>query len=220
MGALGRIGTAAARHVDVLAQLLEDSENSVRTAAIQSMSSFGVAAEPYIEHVLKRIRHEDPSVRRDAVRTLRPLGLASAKIANAIFNEIDHAESMGMVPVPLRKACIQAFGGLGANVQPFLMNILDRLTDSDWSCKRAMVVTLGELGPVMTDPAMEEITRYLWHAYPSVRRAAVEALGDMGDYGACAADSIDKCTDDDDEDVQEAAKRAMLNWPQAEDEDE
>merc|ERR1719217_2042694 len=217
---LGKIGAPAARHLNKMAPLLEDSNNSVRCAAIDAMSSFGVHANPYIEPVIARLRHDDPSVRRDAVRTLRPLGHASAKIAQDIFNTIDHPESMELVPIPLRKACIETLGGLGINAQPFLMSLLDRLTDTDWSCKRATVLAIGELGPFMTDAAMEEITRYLWHSDPTVRRASVEALGEMGEHAAAVADSVDKCTDDDDEDVQDAARRAMMNWPQEEDEDE
>lgn len=217
---LGRIGAPAAKHTDGLAELLEDTDIAVRNAAIEAMSLFGVAADPYVEPVVDRLRHDDDSIRRDAVRTLRALGLASAKIADDVFKQIDHAESMEMVPKHVRKACIQAFGGMGIHVQPFLMSILDRLTDTDWSCKRAMVETLGELGPFMTDPAMEEIIRYLWHSDPSVRRAAVEALAAMGEHAASVADNVDKCTDDDDLDVQEAAKRAMKIWPQDEEEDE
>jgi HEAT repeat protein len=217
---LGRIGAPAARHMDTMAELLEDPDIPVRNAAIDSMSGFGDAADPYVEHVIERLRNENAPVRRDAIRVLRPLGCASPKIAQDIFNCIDHPESMEMIPLFLRKAVIQTFGGLGANAQPFLMNMLDRLTDSDWGCKRAMVITIGELGPFVTEPALEEITRYLWHADPSVRRAAVEALGEMGEHATAVADSVDKCTDDDDEDVQEAARRAMTNWPQEEDEDD
>jgi HEAT repeat protein len=217
---LGRLGAPAARHVDGLAQLLEDTDLSVRNAAIEAISSFGVAAEPYVSFVIDRLRHEDPSTRRDAVQVLRALGLASPKIAQDVFNQIDHAESMEMTPAFLRKACIQAFGGMGINVQPFLMPILDRLTDTDWSCQRAMVETIGELGPFVTDAAIDEITRCLWHSDPLVRRAAVEALGQMGEYAASVADSVEKCTDDDDEDVKEAARRVMLIWPQEEDEED
>lgn len=217
---LGRIGAPAARHMGELAQLLEDPDINVRNSAIEAMSGYGVAADPYVEHVIVRLRHDDPSVRRDVVRVLRSLGCASAKIAQDIFNQIDHPETMELIPLALRKACIETFGGLGANAQPFMMSMLDRLTDSDWSCKRAMVVALGELGAFVNAVALEEMTRYLWHSDPLVRRAAVEALGAMGEHAVSVADSVDKCTDDDDEDVQEAAKRAMINWPQEEEEDD
>lgn len=187
------LSKADIRAVYYLIKALQDENQGVQDAAINSLSAIGGEATAYM--VLPLLR-EDPYLRNAALVILKNIGADAVPLLYPLLGDkdpdirkfgIDLLSEIkeGVLPekiTPLikdpnpnvRVAAIKGVGALGYTAATNLL--INALYDTEWACFAA----LEALGRLKSNESVEQIGRLLSSKSEAVRYAAIEALGEIG----------------------------------------
>jgi HEAT repeat protein len=179
VGALGKVGPAAAEGAPALVGALGDADKEVRRAAAATLGQIRPAAA--VPALVGALRDADRDVRRAAVATLGEIGPAAAEAVPALVSALNDPM------VGVRGGAAWALGRIGpaaAEAVPALAGALKATTAPFVS--RAAVEALGKIGPV----AVPVLVGALGNANEEVRRVAAWALGRIGPAAAEAVPAL------------------------------
>lgn len=171
-----------------VAELLENREPSIRSAACQELGQRGEGI--YLEQLLKKLDDSDPAVCCSAVLALGSIsgnagnaGIA-AKVASFLKKGLSDSHAQ------MRGAAVEAIGNLAGDIgdSGYVCIVAALLKDPNARVRRSALGalrTMGEKGLVtraLGDSTAAEVAAKLNE--PLLRAAAVQALGTMGEAGA------------------------------------
>ncbi|CAE8624506.1 unnamed protein product [Polarella glacialis] len=133
--ALGQIGPGAAEHGPAVAELLQDSDWQVPTAAANTLKRFGPAAAAHCALVLSRCE----SIARPAVAEAL-VRLGGVHAAESLVPLLRSEDS------DVRKHAAECLGSLGSVARPFASALTPLREDSDRDVKREATRALMRLG--------------------------------------------------------------------------
>ncbi len=167
--ALGRIGNP--RALPGLLDLLRDLAAPVRIAAARSLAELG--DESAVNPLVDELRDDDPAMRLAAVEALGRIG---SRLADGPLSAL-----AGTDPSPdVRQAAEKALRRIGRHtVEP----LLHRLADDDLAGRIQAMSALMDAGQSAVLPLRDLLT----DAEPTVRAAAAELLGSIGNAAATEA---------------------------------
>jgi HEAT repeat protein len=167
--ALGHVGSA--RAVYALAQALKDQERDVRLCAAEALGEIRDAGA--LGPLIQALRDEDSGVRCKAAVVLGHMGDARAvhPLAQALKDQ----------DKDVRSCAAKALGEIGNEraVEPLTQALGDRL----YAVREEAVRALANIG----EPALDSLIGALKHEDRGTRRAAAEALGELGGQRAAEA---------------------------------
>ncbi|KAJ6507560.1 armadillo-type protein [Mycena vulgaris] len=189
-------------------ELLQDSEWTVRQAAIDCLSSLGAQADlqqeirPAVSGVVKLLEDSDKDVRRAAINCLASLG-AQAELQQEIRPAISRVvKLLEDSDKSVRWAAIDCLASLGAQaelqqeIRPAISGVVKLLEDSDWDVRRAAIDCLSSLG-AQADlqqeirPGVSGIVKSLEDSDWDVRRAAINWLSSLRAQGIYSLDHVE-----------------------------
>jgi len=187
--ALGRIGSA--RALPPLLELLRDMVVEVRLAAARALGEF--RSPKALDALLDEMADEDPLVRAAVVEALGRID--SQKSVDTL------SRACAEDPDPnVREAALAAFRRVSAGA---VTPLIHALSGSDLNERLRAFNQLLDQGKASVLP----LTDLLTNEEPTVRTAAAEVLGALGD--AAALDSLVRALDDDDDRVRLLATTAL-----------
>jgi len=190
-------GKKVSEAVDQLQKLIEHQDSGVRCAAAQALGHLGSEAEPHIACLEPLLADESEDT---SCRSLQIGG--GGQRAPPAFRK----------PVC---AALSAFGMTGA--QRYAEDIVRKLRDDDWEVRLSALEALGSLGEagleeddvymvrakacdviakIQALEQAESVKATLKDKAPSVRVAAVRALGALGESGAAYSNEVFKLLSD------------------------
>ena len=191
--AFGRIGAiAAAPHADAIAARLGDDQWQVRCAACEALGQLGVAhALPHADALMEALRNERPEVHQAACDALARLGSAAAPGLAAQLRAAD-GDGCG---VATRATACSALGQMGPAAAAQVGDVAALLADEHDRVRLAACLAMGRMcqGPGVpreAAPHAAEVAACLADADVEIRRAAGEALYQMGEEVAPHADAV------------------------------
>lgn len=158
--ALGVLGSARAQ--PDLVRLLEDPSPEVREAAVLAAADAGLRS--LVSDLIRLLGDDNEGVRRSAASAVGTLGDGTA--LPALLRAFPHA------PANLREAIAGAVSRLDVGAIPALVEVLLESPDVE-----SRLVVARTLGGLRSPGAVEVLVRLSRSAEPSVRAAAIEALG-------------------------------------------
>ncbi len=188
-------GQAYSQVVDTLAS---DESETRRAHAAEALGEFLVGVG--VQHVARAAAADaSPLVRLSAVRALERL--------NADGPNGELASAVGDGDASVRRAAIMTASHINSASAETILAIVERIGDDDASVRRATVEVLGSMR--ITDAALEisVLTDPDRESDPEVRKAAVAALGELGDLSVRGA--VEAAEDDPDFLVRSAARIAL-----------
>jgi len=198
---MGDEGRCAAAHflgltlidesVEILVGMLEDYSSEVRCAAAAALRD-GVKRPTAIESLVRALGDPEPEVRLTAAKTLGELG--ETEWEKAVKGETADFERLG--------SC----GGFRSIIPLLRVMSRSRRDEAEMQAAAKGLAVLGKNALAPIAAALED--RFL-----SVRRTAVEMLGNLGD--AKAVEPLLRTLTDSDEDVRLAAAKALVVLHQA-----
>src|SRR5262249_29501425 len=109
-----------------------------------------------------------------------------------------------------RAAAAEALGHIGPDAAPAQSALVGALRDADRFARRYAAFALGRIGP-KAQAAVPDLAQVLTEdTQPEVRRAAAEALAQLGAHGA-AVSSLAEALKDKDVEVRRSAANALSN---------
>ena len=186
------LGRYAAPAVPVLISLLDDPSPETRKSAAEALRWIGPPAAPAVEPLIRLVRRESPmrgqgpaepsedwSFRTAPVEALGAIGSAAAEAAPVL------AYRLRRDPEPeVRARTAEALGSIGPPAASAIPALVDRIRhDPDGRVHGAALTSLRQIGPA----SLPRLMALTLDSRPGTRRAALYAMGEMGDTGALPA---------------------------------
>jgi HEAT repeat protein len=189
---LGKVGPGNPEVIKILAAPLGDIRNNPTTlqaAVLKALAGMGPAAKDAAGEVKGYgEKANDPANKVLAAATLVALGSdpdANAKVVLSALKDKDPAAR------PARAAAVEAVEFLGARARPAVPDLLDVLQDKGQLApvREKAARSLGKLGGQAKD-AIQPLTALLRDPDKGIRRAAADALGQLGPDAVVAAPKL------------------------------
>jgi HEAT repeat protein len=186
-----------------LVPLLQDPEESVRTAAAAAIGQVGLLDESATDSLVKGLASPDNEVRAQTAEALGTIGAAAAETAPALV------EAMADGNDRVRGKAVEALGKIGESAaEAAVPGLVRALRDQDNWVSALAAEALGEMGEA-ADGAIPALVRSLGHVNPQVRGNAAAALGKMGTSAAGTRPALEKAARDEDGWARSQAVRAL-----------
>ena len=168
--------------VPALVPLLQDRDESVRTAAAEAIAQVGPLDQTATDALVLGLDSPDNVVRAQTAEALGTIGAAAEEAAPALV------EAMADDNDRVRAMAVEALGKIGESAAEVAVpGLMRALRDQDNGVSALAAEALGQMGE-SADGAIPALVRSLSHLNAEVRRNAAEALGKMGEPAAgCAA---------------------------------
>eukprot|EP00929_Paragymnodinium_shiwhaense_P120428 TRINITY_DN92372_c0_g1_i1.p1 TRINITY_DN92372_c0_g1~~TRINITY_DN92372_c0_g1_i1.p1 ORF type:complete len:1035 (-),score=249.86 TRINITY_DN92372_c0_g1_i1:115-3219(-) len=179
--AQSRVGAWSGFCTDALRALLGDSYAEVRAAAVLCLGQMGADSSRHAIAIALLLKDPDGTVRRAAVEALGRLRVpgAAQQAAGYLIDVLPEA----------RIAAADALAAMGDLTLRYAAQVVNLLTDYDGDVRNAAVLCLEALNaaPGGAGCGAVETGRLLEHRDEQARRAAIRALGFMGERGLAEA---------------------------------
>jgi HEAT repeat protein len=212
INALGKIGDA--RAIEPLIGALKDPNHEVRRAAVRALGQMGA---PGVEPLIAALKDQHDDLRKAAVQALGKMGAPAVEPLIAALRDQDWhvrnyaVEAIVQIGAPAVQPLIAALKDEDKNVRPAAAGALDRLAWSpdDGEAGAVYWAVKGQWGKCVEigAPAVEPLIAVLRDRGWGGRRAAAEALGQIGD--ARAVEPLIAALQNLDWDVRQAAAVAL-----------
>jgi len=207
--ALPKLGASGRAFADAVAKLLGDKLPEVRCAAVASLGAMGTEGAGHEAVVLRTLAGEkDPRVIAASATSLAEMGRATGAPTEASLQAI--LKLFASQHPSVRGGAARALGAMGDAAVPHAGKLVKCLSDRSPQVKIAAMGALAEMGAAGQVYAADlaRLAHDDWQL-PSVRAAALDALSGMGDRGAAFEDDVAELLGDEEEEVREAASRAL-----------
>jgi len=166
--------------VSSLADMLRHSSQSIRHLAASRLGSLGEAARPATPALAELIRERPTSISgSEAIRTL--LALDPDVVVEVLGELLEHPNWT------LREQALSQLRVLGKRGRPLTPLVLEALEDGPEALRSTAARALGHVEAIETIPRLIEL---LEHPDVFVRKAAAQALGELGPAAAEAAPAL------------------------------
>jgi len=167
---LGRIGAAAAPHIELIAKLLrEDDSVYVRRNAAQTIGLLGTAAAPHISLLSKGLDDADKIVRRTVAHIISLVSEASATHMAHRLNDED---------TEVRRSCARGLARMGAAAAPQSEAVVEGLTDKDARVRSKSAYAIATMGP-SAGVSVPQLAKGLLDSDHDVRTCTAVALSSV-----------------------------------------
>ena len=191
---LGRMESDSA--IPHLMRLLSDPEPAVRASAVSSLGA--LCADSAVNEIISLLDDPDDHVREEALTVLPKLKVTvSPELITKISGLMRNDSSLSV-----QTKAIVALTKLGV-ADEALSNLTSRLNSPNPQILISALETVAEIAPISLDT--QPILNSLENSFPSIRRAAVIALGSLKDHSA----TLIKSLSDSDEGVRQATAKAL-----------
>ena len=193
--ALGKIGPEARAAIPALSELCKDKDEGVRQFAAQALGRIGPAAIPALTELLKC---KYGPTQRGARQALKKIGPAAVPALLELLKDKNRS---------VQKAAVDALGDIGTEAGIAIPAIIQLLKDkkgkklAPLSVEEAADDALRKIGP----PTVHILIQMLKNKDESVRKAAVEALENIGAEANTAIAPFTELLTDNNEEVRAAA---------------
>ena len=200
--AIGELGRKDQRLIMPLIKLLGDSDSLVKDAAAQTIGK--LKDKRAIEPLIEALNGDDPSLNEGAARAIGELGIKDKRFVKPLWIALGDTN-----PLVVFEAA-WAIGKLGIKDKSFVEPLNWTLSNNEYYyVRREAAWAIGELG-IKDQRSIELLVKALGDRKPYVRKAAAEALGNIGDESIVPA--LQELADnDDEEEVRKAAREALDN---------
>lgn len=171
--ALGTIGEAAAEATPALVEALKDTNDRVRAKAAEALGKIGEAAADAVPGLVRALRDKDNWVSAMAAEALGEMGDSADDAIPALVR------SLGHINPQVRGNAAEALGKMGDAAASAAPALVKAAQDEDAGVRCQVVQALGAVVRIATaDHILLAATE---DADPTVRAAALEALGKRGE---------------------------------------
>ena len=177
VGALSRIGPAAADAVPALIEALRDTTEVIGKAAAEALGRIGPAAVDGVPALIAALSDDNEAIRVAAVGALGRIGPAAADAVPALIEALSDDNDA------IRVAAAKALSRIGLAAGDAVPALIEALRDAHAGVRKAAAEALGWIGPAAGDavPALIEALR---DANAGVHVAAAKALSRIGPAAA------------------------------------
>jgi HEAT repeat protein len=209
---LSRVGYNQTSAIQFARGQLQSSSSSVRQAAASALGAIGPKAEVSVSDLLSRLRHDSPNVAAasawalgyiytDAARNPKPI---DPEVIPALIQALDNSDH------EVRRYAAYAIGLIGPRALSATPKLTQLLGDPNLSIRYTAAHSLSEMGAVATG-SIGPMTALLSEPQALVRLEAIQDISRLTPcpWPAATVSAVQKCQDDDDERVRDAAKRAL-----------
>eukprot|EP00854_Cymbomonas_tetramitiformis_P001629 gene1629-2272_t len=220
----------AAPHVGALAALLEDSQWSVRSAALRALRNLGQLALPYFRRVVARLRDDIEEVREEAWGFLEeatkdsPEGGCQVEVRESLR---EHSESVmaclgSSVTLRARRTALRVAKALSSALGTLAVHqaryVVDQMGDPSEDCRALATDTLQfllglemqtEVQRTAQASAVHGVAELLRHDLWDVRLNALWVLGEAGEAAAGHVGEMAALLEDEDDDVRVGAEEML-----------
>ena len=166
---LGKIGNSAKNALPKLSDLLSNKEVSIRKEAAIAFGKIGNATDQSISSLIMACNDEDEGVRTEVAKTFGELGPE----AHGAIPEL--MRCLKDVSWTVRTASAKSISKIGKDSTTAIPSLINALEDNDWRVRYRVINTLAEIG----EEAVPALLKVINHENPIVRKAAIEALGEL-----------------------------------------
>jgi HEAT repeat protein len=207
---------------------LKDKDPTMRITTVDALASLGVAATLAVPTLVKTLKDDNAGVRQSAIDALKTLGATAVPALPQIIAILKDQRPEA------RRAGVEALGNVGRVTASGVPELIAMLKDPDSGVRATAALALGKWGPgaslslkaitesgedtshITTEqknaitPTVVPIVEMLKDRVPTVRRAATEALGNLGPIAAPALPTISTYLKDIDHKVRLSAISALV----------
>jgi HEAT repeat protein len=202
LDALASLGPQAVpRLVDIL-----QKHQELRVQVAYTLGQIGPAAAPATDALAKLVGDENVNLSTEAALALAKIGPAAAKAVPALLAALQKENC------PNAHALIYALGEIGRPAAAAEPMIIKAMNSKDGSLAVIGAWAFMQIQPQSAQTAAKAIpvlVAGLSNSLPETRKAAAEALGDLGPLAHEAVPALQKTTQDGDKAVREAAAKAL-----------
>jgi HEAT repeat protein len=202
LDALASLGPQAVpRLVDILKQ-----HNELRIPVAYTLGQMGPAAAPATDALSQQVADEDFNVSTEAVLAIAKIGPGAGSAVPALLAALQKENC------PNAHAIIYALGKIGPKAAAAEPVLLKDMNGKDSPLAVISAWTFTQIQPRSAKTAAKAIpvlVAGLSDSLPETRKAAAEALGDLGPLAREAIPALQKAAKDDSKTVREAAAKAL-----------
>lgn len=171
--ALGSIGETAVEATPALVQALKDTNDRVRAKAAEALGKIGEAAAEAVPSLVRALHDKDNWVSAMAAEALGEMGESADGAIPALMR------SLGHINPQVRSNAAEALGKMGDAAASAAPALEKAARDEDAGVRSQAVRALGAVVPTAKEDRI--LLGAIADADPTVRAAAVEALGKRGE---------------------------------------
>ncbi len=165
--ALERIGPGAESAVTAIAEIIDQSNTSLRFVAIEALGGIGLPAVPALQ---EKLRHPEEACRLKAAIQLSRLGKPTEEAAQVLRAGLTDPDHNSVRPI------MESFPQLGQVAVPVLV---EALTSDEWLVRHRAAIILGKVG-AEAKAAVSALVKSLKDENYNVAWSAASALGEIG----------------------------------------
>jgi HEAT repeat protein len=185
--------------VGLLTQALNAPDEEVRALAVLGLSELGAAPPVVLPALTGATLDGSDQVRRRAVRSLGDMGRAALPSLPHLVAALDDPTTC------VRMEAMSAIGRIGPDAEPAVPQLIPLLADEDVRVRSVAGATLKKIGPA----ALTDLIQALSDPDAILRERAALVLGQMGVDDDPVLEALFEALSDFDEDVRDAARRAL-----------
>lgn len=176
---IGQLGRRARSSMPELSQNLGDADPAVRAAAAHSLGAMGTSASKYSSRLVRLLDDGEPEVRNAASRALGRIGRGAVEVLIRTLQNGD--------PVFLQSV-VDTLGLIGPSATPQLIESVQS-KDEQTLVRQYATLALAKIGPD-DRRVVPALIAALGDNKADIRRAAAEAIGNVGPSAANASDRL------------------------------
>jgi HEAT repeat protein len=177
--ALGCIGPNSAEDVVEISSLLRDTNRYTRKAAADALGHIGAEATGAVQELVKLLGDSSKYARKAASAALIKIGIKDEDLI--LFGDMLRNDDKTVC-----KTALETLAGMKKASFKMLPQIKELLGDSDASVRKLAAETIGSMGL----PALFDVITYMRKAEGNARKAAIDAIGFMGEAAQSAAKDL------------------------------
>ncbi len=199
--ALGAIGETAAEATPALVQALKDTNDRVRAKAAEALGKIGEGAAEAVPGLVRALRDKDNWVSAMAAEALGEMGESADGAVPALIR------SLGHINPQVRSNAAEALGKMGDAAASAAPALEKAARDEDAGVRGNAVRALGAVVQTATEDRV--LLAATEDADPTVRAAAVEALGKRGETDEAVVAALLRALTDPADPVKVEAAKAL-----------
>ena len=181
---------------------------TLRAHVAHILGQIGPPAAPAVPALVKVLADPDPNVRTAAEFALGKIGPGAKEAVPALVQLVKEPEKSSA------HAAVYALGSIGpdaAAAEPALVELIDGLDNSLSLISAWALIQIRGATADTANKVMPELLAGLKSSLPQSRATAAEALGSLGKLAAGAAPQLERAAKDPNEQVREAATKALAS---------
>jgi HEAT repeat protein len=246
MEALGSLGPKAGAAVTRLAELLNDKERPLQVTAAEALGNIGEPALQVLDALNKAVAAKNGDLSLEAIYTIRKLGPKASRSTPVLIAALkrdrlirwsatgtlgffgkkakaaapDLVRVMGDRDAGIRASAAKSLGQIGANDDKSLLALAKRFknTEERINVRQEAFTSLNAL--LSDEKRVTFLVSCLDDAESRFPIRAAEQLGKMGVKAKAAADALSRAVGSTNDDIAEAAEKALLKVLPPEDKDQ